>query len=201
MMKKYVLTAYAASILLAALSVNGFSYANASTSSRTTTTKSVTCQGSGCCVPSMNSNTCCSPMMMSHGDWYASDIAGTGFDRVAQEWIKALQLTPPQNKSFNIIESQYIKEVAPLAQASKTAHRMLMSYLECPDCKQDEMNNLVDDYTMKKNTLLKSRMGYYFQVQRLLTPPQIERSRVFWATHSKAKEMPQPTNYSKVTLP
>jgi hypothetical protein len=198
-MKKYVLTAYAASILLTALGIQGLAYADSSTSS-TTTTRSIS-SPNGCCTPSMNGNTCCSPMMMSHGEWYSSGMAGMGFDQVSQEWVKALQLTPSQNKSFKVIEDQYLKEVTPLAEASKTAHRMLMSYLGCPDCKQDEMNNLVDDYTMKKNTLLKSRMGYYFQVQRLLTPPQIERSRTFWAEHSQAKAMPQPTNYSKVTLP
>jgi Spy/CpxP family protein refolding chaperone len=114
---------------------------------------------------------------------YGHGMGGFGMDKVAADWKASLALTPRQAAAFDDLEKQYKTEVTPLEEKSKASKLTMLEYLGCPSFNQEKVNALIDEYTAQKNTVLKARMDYYFHVQQLLTPEQLEKSRAFWAGH------------------
>jgi Spy/CpxP family protein refolding chaperone len=111
------------------------------------------------------------------------------FHKVAMAWEKTIELTPKQKADIQALKARYIAETNPLEAKAMELKKASMMYLSAEAANQDKLNAMIDDVADAKRDLMKKRVSYHFQMEELLTPEQVTKSRAFWREHMKSPAM------------
>gem|GEM_PF-4563820 len=112
-----------------------------------------------------------------------------GFKQLAMDWEQKLKLTAKQRTDLNTLKMTYDKETSPMEMDVDKMKKELYDFMASSTLRQDKITVMIDELSDAKRDLMKKRVNFYFQVEKILTPTQVTQSRAFWGNHMKQAQV------------